>query len=270
MRHDSSARSFSDDAGDSPTNARQGARRPPERLDLARAWQLHASDWVAWARAPMHDSYWRFHRDQFLTLLPTPGVLTVDVGAGEGRLSRDLRDRGHRVVGVEIAHALAVAAQQTESATEMVVGDAAALPLRTEVADLAVAFMSLQDVDDVHGSLLELARVLKPGGRLCAAIVHPLNSAGRFDNDEPDSRFVIESSYLATANYVDEVERDGLSMTFSSAHRPLETYISALSDAGFVVERLREPSVPEEAIRSPKDRRWQRVPLFLHIRAIRR
>lgn len=56
--------------------------------------------------------------------------------------------------------------------------------------------MSLQDVDDLHGSLREAARVLRPQGRLCAAVVHPLTSAGRFVGRDPDSPFVVAGSYL--------------------------------------------------------------------------
>jgi hypothetical protein len=44
-----------------------------ESADLAAAWEQHAPEFIAWARKPDHDSYWRFHRDQFLELLPPPG-----------------------------------------------------------------------------------------------------------------------------------------------------------------------------------------------------
>ena len=114
-----------------------------------------------------------------------------------------------------------------------------------------------------------IARVLEPGGRLAFAIVHPLNSAGKFASKTEDSPFVIRGSYLDAFRYADHVERDGLSMTFHSEHRPLEVYFHALSEAGFVVEALREPRVPDEALRNARSRRWQRVPLFLHVRARR-
>jgi hypothetical protein len=58
-------------------------------------------------------------------------------------------------------------------------------------------------------------------------------------------------------------------MTFHSQHRPLEAYFLALKAAGLLVEALREPSIPEHAITSETSRRWQRLPLFLHIRAYR-
>lgn len=67
--------------------------------------------------------------------------------------------------------------------------------------------MSLQDVDDLDGAVRESARVLEPGRRLCLAIVHPINSAGRFDGDASDSPFVIEASYLEDSYYADTLAR---------------------------------------------------------------
>lgn len=45
--------------------------------DLSVGWEAKASQWIQWARTPGHDSYWRFHRDQFLRLLPPPGRQTL-------------------------------------------------------------------------------------------------------------------------------------------------------------------------------------------------
>jgi SAM-dependent methyltransferase len=257
-----------DDTTDpSPGVPSDAVRDPHDDAYLRRAWQQHARQWIAWARTPMHDSYWRFHRDQFLSLLPDPTGLTLDVGAGEGRLTRELAARGHRVVAVDGAPAMATAAHRAAPDIPIAVADAAALPLRTDLVDLVIAFMSLHDIDDMAGAVSELARVLRPGGRLCAAIVHPLNSAGRFDGDRPDAPFVVEGSYLDSSVYRDDVARDELTMAFISAHRPLSAYATALADAGMLIECLREPAVPDHAVRTARDRRWQRVPLFLHIRA---
>ena len=103
---------------------------------------------------------------------------------------------------------------------------------------------------------------------LCLAIVHPLNSAGKFESEDPASPFTIRGSYLEPFRYADEIERDGLRMRFESAHRPLAAYVDALQQAGLLIEALREPPVPDSAIQYPQTRRWQRLPLFLHIRAL--
>ena len=84
-------------------------------MTLRDGWEAQAKNWIEWARRPGHDSYWRFHRDQFLDLLPPPGRLTVDVGCGEGRLIRHLKGIGHNVKGIEASSTLAVAARQGRS-----------------------------------------------------------------------------------------------------------------------------------------------------------
>ena len=114
----------------------------------------------------------------------------------------------------------------------------------------------------------EAARILKPGGRFCLAIVHPINSAGRFESAASEAPFVIKGDYLRPFFYSDEVERDGLTMTFHSRHRPLEEYSLALEEAGLLVEALRETSIPEASLSSEASRRYQRLPLFLHLRAV--
>jgi hypothetical protein len=114
-----------------------------------------------------------------------------------------------------------------------------------------------------------LARVLEPGGRLCLAIVHPINFAGRFDQASADADFVTKGDYLRAFQYADTVERDDLMITFHSQHRPLEAYFEALEKSGLLVTALREPSVPEHALVLETGRRWQRIPLFLHLRPLR-
>jgi SAM-dependent methyltransferase len=251
---------------------------PPDRpmrrtrlreTDLAAAWREHAGEFIAWARTPGHDSYFRFHRDLFFELLPAPGRRTLDLGCGEGRVARDLIAAGHTVVGVDAAPAMVEAARNAEPGFEVHLADAASLPFDDGTFDLVVAFMSLQDVDDLEGAVRESARVLEPGGRMCLAIVHPINSAGAFQGDEAESPFTIDGSYLDRCHYADEIRRDGLEITFVSEHRPLHAYADALADAGLLIERLREPPVPEAAVTAPRNRRWQRLPLFLHMRAVK-
>jgi SAM-dependent methyltransferase len=238
-------------------------------MDLAHRWEAEARQWIQWARQPGHDSYWRFHRDQFLQLVPPPGRLTADIGCGEGRLTRHLKSLGHRMIGIDASPTLIAAAGEADPAMDLRLADASALPLDDAGADLAIAFMSLHDIDPMPAAIREIARILEPGGRLCLAIVHPINSAGRFERRDADAAFVIPGAYLHAFPYADTVERDGLTMTFHSRHRPLSAYFAALEEAGFLVETLREPGVPDDAIESDASRRWQRVPLFLHIRARR-
>lgn len=234
-------------------------------MTLRDAWEAEARNWIAWARAPGHDSYWLFHRDRFLELLPPPPRRVVDIGCGEGRLPRDLKQRGYDVMAFDGSPTLVHAAREADPDGAYEVADAAALPMADTSVDLAIAFLTLHDIDDLAGAIREAARVLVPGGELCLAIVHPINSAGTFESRTPDAPFVIRGAYLGEHGYSDTVERNGLQMTFTSRHRPLDTYFAALESAGFLVNRLVEIGDTTD----PADDRWQRLPLFLHIRAIK-
>jgi ubiquinone/menaquinone biosynthesis C-methylase UbiE len=227
-------------------------------LTLRDAWEAYAPSWIRWAREPGHDSYWTFHRDAFLPSLPPPGRLTLDIGCGEGRLSRDLRELGHRVVGIDQSETLVRAAREADPGGDYRVADAAELPLEAAAADLAISFMALMDMDDMPAALREVARVLEPGGRLVATVVHPLNSAS-FPREHGRHTLVI-ADYRKQRRYSDTVERDGLEMTFESFHYSLEDYWRAVRDAGFVVEDLRELYDDNHPV-------WSTVPLFLRLDA---
>lgn len=228
-------------------------------MSLRDAWEDQAANWARWARAPGHDSYWTFHRDALLSSLPAPGRLTLDIGCGEGRVTRDLRGLGHRVVGVDVAPSMVAAARAADPEGDYMEADAAALPFEDGAADLAVAFMTLMDMDDMAGAIREIARVLEPGGALVATVVHPLNSATLPRADDETPRLTIHA-YRAPRAYSDSIERDGLAMTFQSFHYSLEDYWRAIRDAGFVVEDLRE-------IYDDAHPRWRDVPLFLRFDA---
>lgn len=233
-------------------------------MTLRDAWEAQAESWAAWARRPGHDSYDRFHRDAFLELLPPPGRRTIDLGCGEGRLARDLAALGHRVVAVDAAPSMVRLAREADPEGEYLLASAASLPLEDRCADLVLAFMTLMDMDDAEGAVREARRVLEPGGRFCLALVHPLNSGGAFESDADDAAFVVQD-YFTRRRYVDRIEKDGLEMTFTSDHRSIEGWLRPLEDSGFLIERVRE--VP--ALTRPPGHRWRRIPLCLHVRALK-
>jgi SAM-dependent methyltransferase len=226
-------------------------------------WESEAEKWIVWARKPGHDAYWYYRDSFFEEIMPPPGRATLDIGCGEGRVARDLREHGHRVTAVDSSPTMLAAAQEADPAGTYVVADAAALPFGDAAFDLVVAYNSLMDVDDMPGAVREAARVLEPAGRFCISITHPFMDAGQFESREPDARFVVEGSYLGRRRFEGTFERDGLEITFRGWCHPLSDYGRALEDAGFLIERIREPT---SAIEDP---RHDRVPLFLYLRALK-
>ncbi|MGD0244953.1 MAG: class I SAM-dependent methyltransferase [Streptosporangiaceae bacterium] len=234
-------------------------------------WEAEAEKWAAFARTPGGDhSHEEINLPALRALLPARGQRTLDLGCGEGRLGRFLRSIGHRVAGIDAAPTMVRLAVGHPDGTPAVLGDAAALPFRDAAFDLVVAYMCLHDMDRMPAAVAEVARVLEPGGRLCAAIPHPVNSAGDFQGRGPDAPFLIEGSYLDAACADWTLDRGGITMTFHSEHRPLEAYSRALEDAGLLIEAIREPRAADALVATaPRQRRWQRIPMFLHLRAVK-
>lgn len=142
-------------------------------------WEREALNWIAWARMPGLDVYWRF-REKFYELLPAaPGRSTLEVRCGEGRVARDLAERGHDVTGVDASPTLLRAAQEAGGAGEYVRADAAALPFADASFDLVVADNSLMDIEDMPGAVRESWRVLdsRPSQSTMALAIEP-TSAG--------------------------------------------------------------------------------------------
>lgn len=203
--------------------------------------------------------------------MPSPGRQTLEIGCGEGRVARDLKKRGHHVVAIDSLVTLLRYAKEADPDSCYELADAAALPFADRSFDLLVAYNSLMDITDMPGAIKESARVLEAGGRFCISVTHPLNDAGSFVSDDPDAAFVIRQSYFGRRQFDGHFERDGLQMTFHGWMYALEDYVRALEDAGFVIERLREPASSDEAAAHRLAyRRWQRVPMFLQLRAVKR
>jgi ubiquinone/menaquinone biosynthesis C-methylase UbiE len=98
----------------------------------------------------------------------TPGALVADVGTGTGFLAEAALDAGARVIGVDISDGMLaeVSSRFTGRAFEARRGDVGALPLADGEVDAVVANMVLHHAPDPPAAIREMARTLKPGGRL--------------------------------------------------------------------------------------------------------
>lgn len=230
-------------------------------------WEREAENWIAFARLG-DDAYWEYS-PSFFELVPPPGRATLEIGCGEGRVTRDLAARGHRVTAVDASPTLLAAAEEAMPEAEYVLADAADLPFDDASFDLVVSYNSLIDIQDMPGAVREAARVLEEGGRFCICVTHPLADAGLFEAREGDARFVISGSYRDSRRVACRVERDGLEMNFWGWSYPFADYARALENTGFAIEALREPRQRDEFVAAdPAEKRWQRIPVFLYIRAV--
>lgn len=92
-----------------------------------------------------------------------PGDAVLDAGCGSGRLfTYDLRGRAGRIVGLDVERELA----RNPNIEEPVLGDLAALPFRDQTFDLIICKHVLEHLEHPPAAFRELARVLRPRGRL--------------------------------------------------------------------------------------------------------
>jgi len=107
-----------------------------------------------------------------------PGDRLLDAGCGEGRHCFGALAKGARVVGLDLdieslrphLGRLRAEARARGSAGDFLQGDALRLPFRDGAFDAAICAEVMEHVHDYQGAARELARVLRPGGRLAVTI----------------------------------------------------------------------------------------------------
>lgn len=97
--------------------------------------------------------------------------IAVDVGTGTGDVLLALAPKARRVIGIDSSDKmLATCRKRVEQAglsnVELRAGEAEALPLSDGEADVALASMVLHHLTDPARGIAEMARVVRPGGKV--------------------------------------------------------------------------------------------------------
>ncbi len=129
----------------------------------------------------------RTHVDVMVEHLALAGKQVLDVGCGDGHLTRTMARRGAQVIGIEpgermLAKARAAEPVGTETYLE---GAAEALPVGDASADIVVFFNSLHHVPTagMEQALVESRRALQDAGKLY--IAEPLAQGSQFELHRP-------------------------------------------------------------------------------------
>lgn len=99
-----------------------------------------------------------------VTRLDLPAGSTVaDLACGTGDLCRELTRSGHLPIGVDLSFGMLAAAR---TSAPLVHGDVLRLPVRDASVDGVTCGFALRNLVALEPFLAELARVLRPGGRI--------------------------------------------------------------------------------------------------------
>jgi SAM-dependent methyltransferase len=209
------------------------------------------------------------------------GQRVLDLGCGNGYLTRRWAQAGAaESVGVDASAASIRLARRREarrrSGARFIRDDAARLgALDDHHFDLAVAHMSLMDIENAEGTVRAIGRVVRPGGRFVFSIAHPCFDVDLRSMWVVEHRVYDHTVFRKVAGYREEkavrvpwkISEKETAYTLSY-HRPLPTYVRYLRAAGFAVVRMEEPLPEAEAIRrSPQGRYMLEIPLHLVVEA---
>jgi demethylmenaquinone methyltransferase/2-methoxy-6-polyprenyl-1,4-benzoquinol methylase len=95
-----------------------------------------------------------------------PGDRVLDAACGTGDLALAALEAGGKVTGLDFSERMLERARRKSDSIEWIRGDVLALPFAAAAFDSATIGFGVRNVDDLDAALRELARVVRPGGRL--------------------------------------------------------------------------------------------------------
>jgi SAM-dependent methyltransferase len=189
------------------------------------------------------------------------GKRALDVGCGEGRFCRMLRERDAETVGVDpIERMTAVAHERASPGERYVRAMAEHLPFADASFEVVVSYITLVDITGYRDAIAGMARVLRPGGRLVVANLGFVTASGAWEKAEDGTRLHYKvDRYAAEHSAVYE----WLGIRIRNWHRPLSAYMDAYLSAGLTLREFLEPVPEDESLREhywAED--WFRIPYF--------
>jgi len=225
-------------------------------------WQTSARAWIS--RTGDKGDFSREHildgimLDKAISHKP---LSVLDVGCGEGRFCRMLKEVGISTFGVDPIAEMVEEARSRDTHGTYLQGFAEDLEFDDDTFDLVVTYLSLIDIDDAGRAIAEMVRVLKPGGRILVANLTSFSTSsiplGRKICKETGEEFRPLGLYLQERK--DWFEWDELRI--QNWHRPLSQYMKWFLGQGLTLTYFDEP----QPTGGPKIRveRYQEMPYLM-------
>jgi cytosine/adenosine deaminase-related metal-dependent hydrolase/ubiquinone/menaquinone biosynthesis C-methylase UbiE len=199
-----------------PINANLGLPARRSAGEAFRLWSQIYDDQLS----PLLNLEERFLR----SLLPNlNGLSVLDLGCGTGRWLSTLAVRNPReLIGIDNSpEMLARAISKCGTFSNLILGEATALPISDSSCDLVLASFVVSYIGDLESFASELQRVTRPGARVFITDVHPETAAAR--------------GWKRAFHIGDS------SIELDARNWSLERIVSCFEVAGFMVTHLAEP-----------------------------
>lgn len=205
----------------------------------------------------------------FMELLGGAGAKRIlDLGCGDGQFGLGLLEAGCRhYTGVEAALPMVRAAQQAlhGRAAEIIHQQIEAYAFPQARFDLVISRLALHYVATLGDTFRDVYATLVSGGRFVFSMVHPVITSCDRSREGGGARqdWIVDDYFVTGPRQVYFMGEH-----IVQYHRTVEDIYTALLDAGFVVEQLREsrPRLAQFADSTLYERR-RRIPLFLFLAA---
>ncbi len=193
----------------------------------------------------------------------------LDLGCGEGGYSRELTRNGAAVTAVDCAgdaidYCISRAAEERLDIAYHVRNSCDLHGIADGSFDIVLSSMMLMDCENFEGTVREIARVLKPGGKLFASVCHPCfhKSGGIGRMDSGIDKKVVVSNYYHPAEWEAPLPSGSVSVIWR--HRTIEDYVKTFIKCGLTITDLSEPVPTDEQAAISPDIAWmQKIPIFL-------
>ena len=235
------------------------------------AWNAMGDEWFRLARTGEYRM--QFIMPNMLRFMgDVSGKRILDLGCGEGGYARELVKRGAQLVAVDcsekaIEYAAALSREEGLPVELHVRNSNDLFDIESEQFDMVLCSMMLMDCEDFDGTLREAARVLKPGGRLFASVLHPCfdgnHETGIGRQGTGIDRQVVVKNYFEPREWEAPLWQGTINVVWR--HRTLEEYVKAFLKAGFTIVDMNEPRATEEQAQMSVPMAWLRkIPLYLY------